>query len=196
MTERLHFHFSLSCIGEGNGSPLQCSCLENPRDGGAWWAAIYGVTQSQTRLKPLSSSSYGKIHAYELSYCKLSKMRTCTCMSNHMLVHMSGMHCHVCILYKGLCLCILLYCIEYSSMVSLFQAQNVQKQAWKLILSKSTRIWRPRERTKGRNNWRMEEIHNSGNGEGIFFTWGVTVRFEAQDLNVEQTWSLQQLFSM
>ena len=51
MTERLHFHFSLSCIGEGNGNPLQNSCLENPRDGGAWWAAIYGVTQSQTRLK-------------------------------------------------------------------------------------------------------------------------------------------------
>ena len=56
-TEWLHFHFSLSCIGEGNGNPLQCSCLENPRDGGAWWAAIYGVTQSQTRLKRLSSSS-------------------------------------------------------------------------------------------------------------------------------------------
>ena len=57
MTERLHFHFSLSCIGEGNGNPLQCSCLENPRDGGAWWAAISGVAQSQTRLKRLSSSS-------------------------------------------------------------------------------------------------------------------------------------------
>ena len=57
MTERLHFHFSLSCIGEGNGNPLQWSCLENPRDGGAWWAAIYGVTQSRTRLKWLSSSS-------------------------------------------------------------------------------------------------------------------------------------------
>ena len=56
-TERLHFHFSLSCIGEGNGSPLQCSCLENPRDGGAWWAAVYGVAQRQTRLKRLSSSS-------------------------------------------------------------------------------------------------------------------------------------------
>ena len=56
-TERLHFHFSLSCIGEGNGTPLQCSCLENPRDGGAWWAAVYGVAQSQTRLKQLSSSS-------------------------------------------------------------------------------------------------------------------------------------------
>ena len=50
-TERLHFHVSLSCIGEGNGNPLQCSCLENPRDGGAWWAAICGVTQSRTRLK-------------------------------------------------------------------------------------------------------------------------------------------------
>ena len=55
-TERLHFHSSLSCIGEGNGNPLQCSYLENPRDGGAWWAAIYGVAQSQTRLKRLSSS--------------------------------------------------------------------------------------------------------------------------------------------
>ena len=46
--DQLHFHFSLSCIGEGNGNLLQCSCLENPRDGGAWWAAVYGVTQSQT----------------------------------------------------------------------------------------------------------------------------------------------------
>ena len=55
-TERLYFHFSLSCIGEGNGNPLQCSCLENPRDGGAWGAAVYGVAQSQTRLKRLSSS--------------------------------------------------------------------------------------------------------------------------------------------
>ena len=57
MTERLHFDFSLSCIGEGNGNPLQYSCLENPRDGGAWWAAVYGVAQSRTRLKRLSSSS-------------------------------------------------------------------------------------------------------------------------------------------
>ena len=57
MTERLHFHFSLSCAGEGNGNPLQCSCLENPRDKGTWWAAFYGVTQSWTRLKRLSSSS-------------------------------------------------------------------------------------------------------------------------------------------
>ena len=57
MTERFHFHFSLSCIGEGNGNPLQCSCLENPRDREAWWAAVYGVAQSRTRLKWLSSSS-------------------------------------------------------------------------------------------------------------------------------------------
>ena len=56
-TERLHFELSLSCIGEGNGNPLQCSCLENPRDGGAWWAAVYGIAQSRTRLKRLSSSS-------------------------------------------------------------------------------------------------------------------------------------------
>ena len=56
-TERLHFHFSLSCIREGSGNPLQCSCLENPRDGGAWWAAVYGVAQSRTRLKRLSSNS-------------------------------------------------------------------------------------------------------------------------------------------
>ena len=56
-TQRLHFDFSLSCTSEGNGNPLQCSCLENPRDGGAWWVAIYGVTQSRTRLKWLSSIS-------------------------------------------------------------------------------------------------------------------------------------------
>ena len=55
-TERLYFHFSLSCIGEGNGNPLQCSCLENPRDRRAWWAAVSGATQSRTRLKRLSSS--------------------------------------------------------------------------------------------------------------------------------------------
>ena len=60
MTERLHFHFSLSCFGEANGNPLQCSCLENPRDGGAWWAAVSGVAQSRIRLKRLSSSSKGE----------------------------------------------------------------------------------------------------------------------------------------
>ena len=55
--ERLHFHFSLSCTGEGNGNPLQCSCLENPRNGGAWWAAVYGVAQCRTRLKQLTISN-------------------------------------------------------------------------------------------------------------------------------------------
>ena len=57
MTELLHFQFSLSCIEEGNGNLLQCSCLESPRDGGAWWAAVYGIAQSRTQLKRLSSSS-------------------------------------------------------------------------------------------------------------------------------------------
>ena len=65
-TEQLHFHFSLSCIGEGNGNPLQCSCLENPRDGGAWWATVYGVAQSQTGLKWLSSSSSRIIKYFSL----------------------------------------------------------------------------------------------------------------------------------
>ena len=67
-TERLHFHFSLSCIGEGNGNPLQCSCLENPRDGGAWWAAIYGVAQSRTRLKRLSGGSSSIYPMYTYIY--------------------------------------------------------------------------------------------------------------------------------
>ena len=70
MTERLHFHFSLSCIGEGNGNPLQCSCLENPRDGGAWWAAVYGVAQSRTRLKWLSSNS-------SIASCDIDQVETC-----------------------------------------------------------------------------------------------------------------------
>ena len=61
-TERLHFHFLLSCIGEGNGNPLQCSCLENPRDGEAWWAAVYGVAQSRTQLKWLSSRRVTKVY--------------------------------------------------------------------------------------------------------------------------------------
>ena len=66
-TERLQFHFSLSCIGEGNGNPLQCSCLEDPRDGGAWWADVYGDAQSRTRLKRLSSSSNDntRFHMYK-----------------------------------------------------------------------------------------------------------------------------------
>ena len=68
-TEQLHFHFSLSCIGEGNGNPLQCSCLENPRDRGAWWAAIYGVTQSRTQLTWLSSNLKKKKSKYPKMVC-------------------------------------------------------------------------------------------------------------------------------
>ena len=79
-TERLHFHFSLSHIGEGNGNPLQCSGLENPRDGGAWWAAVYGVAQSRTRLKRLSSSrvSVGNdfLHYYELKFKHLISLNS------------------------------------------------------------------------------------------------------------------------
>ena len=72
-TERLHFDFSLLCIGEGNGNPLQCSCLENPRDGGAWWAAVYGVAQSRTRLKRLSSSSSIPLHHCTILYYRTVK---------------------------------------------------------------------------------------------------------------------------
>ena len=77
MTERLHFHFSLSCIGEGNGNPLQCSCLENPRDRGAWWAAVSGVAQSRNRLKRLAAavaagSSSRRIGFLELGHSRAS----------------------------------------------------------------------------------------------------------------------------
>ena len=79
-TERVHFHFSLSCIGEGNGNPLQCSCLENPRDGGAWWAAIYGFTRSWTRLKQLSSSSRNSSSSRQtLGFTGSSAGRESTC---------------------------------------------------------------------------------------------------------------------
>ena len=71
-TERLHFHLSLSCIGEGNGNPLQCSCLENPRDGGAWWATVFGVSLSWTRLKRLSSSSRGFFYICVTQSCFFS----------------------------------------------------------------------------------------------------------------------------
>ena len=79
-TERLHFHLSLSCIGEGNGNPLQCSGLENPRVGGAWWAAVYGVAQSRTRLKRLSSSSSSSaryiLHFKQITYKQNAGRRT------------------------------------------------------------------------------------------------------------------------
>ena len=78
MTERLHFHFSRSCIGEGNGNPLQCSCLENPRDGGASWAAVYGVAQSRTRLKRLSSSNSRADNYWEHLYNLGKKQQSCS----------------------------------------------------------------------------------------------------------------------
>ena len=70
MTERLHFHFSLSCIGEGNGNPLQCSCLENPRERGVWWTAVYGVAQSRTRLKHLAAAAGQTLAAFSKDCAK------------------------------------------------------------------------------------------------------------------------------
>ena len=78
-TEWLSFHFSPSCIGEGNGNPLQCSCLENPRDGGAWWASVYRVTQSQTWLKWLSSSSNLFFVSTDLPICLSYKWNLTIC---------------------------------------------------------------------------------------------------------------------
>ena len=95
MTERLHFHFPLSCIGKGNGNPLQCSCLENPRDGGAWWAAVYGVTQSRTRLKRLSSSS--SIKAISMIFVFISL--TYFVKYDNLRVHPCGLKWHYFILF-------------------------------------------------------------------------------------------------
>ena len=97
MTERLPFHFSLSCIGEGNGNPLQCSCLENPRDGGAWWASVYGVAQSRTRLRRLSSSMskfksiriYVHLNIYILPYYRQTD-RQMTHTEKHTFHHLLG----------------------------------------------------------------------------------------------------------
>ena len=128
-TERLPFHFSLSCIGEGNGNPLQCSCLENPRDGGAWWAAVYGVTQSQTRLKWLSSSSilqwkfltfsvtylfrilYLRVFFFFLFFCLLSFWYHC----NHKLLSASSLHFgiyHSCLWTYDIVLCFCTYIFD------------------------------------------------------------------------------------
>ena len=77
-TERLQFDFSLLCTGEGNGNPLQCSCLENPRDGGAWWTAISGVTQSRTQLKRLSSSGQPEVGKMNVRVCVCVCVCGCT----------------------------------------------------------------------------------------------------------------------
>ena len=95
MAERLHFHFSLSCIREGNGTPLQCSCLENPRDGGAWWAAVYGVTQSRTRLKWHSSSS-SRSHSKVSNSVGISGPQELAFLTNFQEIQKSGLqepHC-------------------------------------------------------------------------------------------------------
>ena len=86
MTEQLHFHFSLWCTGEGNGNPLQCSCLENPRDGGAWWAAVYGIAQSWTLLKRLSSSRVGQevegvFHSHSVMFNSFATPQTVACQA-------------------------------------------------------------------------------------------------------------------
>ena len=98
-TERLHFHFSLSCTGEGNGNPLQCSCLENPRDGGAWWAAVYGVAQSQTRLKQLSSSSAAAW--WQRSHLPWSPVCSCSCHDVQQVAVLYGGVLHVWINSSG-----------------------------------------------------------------------------------------------
>ena len=85
-TEQLHFHFSLSWFGERNGNPLRCSCLENPRDGGAWWAAVYGVAQSRTRLKRLSSSSSRILFSTSYKAIKTPLLRT-VCKFNSIFIN-------------------------------------------------------------------------------------------------------------
>ena len=81
------YHFSLSCIGEGNDNPLQCSCLENPRDGGAWWAAVYGVAQNRTWLKRLSSSSSRKwLHNFSLFLSMCTEHTKCVATSYRVVI--------------------------------------------------------------------------------------------------------------
>ena len=94
MTERIHFHFSLSCTGEGNDDPLQCSCLEDPGDGGAWWAAVHGVAQSRTCLKQLSSSSSSSSRGllYSCSAC-VSQCAGCSLQSTGSRAHEAWLLC-------------------------------------------------------------------------------------------------------
>ena len=112
MTEWLHFHFSLSYIGEGNGNPLQYSCLENPMDG-AWWAAIYGVAQSRTRLKGLSSNS-------SIASCNIDQVETCavypTSLGTSLVLNCTG-SCLVCQPSVG--------CILRRSIVSWWQQSGI-----------------------------------------------------------------------
>ena len=91
-TEQLHFHFSLSCTGEGNGNPLQCSCLENPRDGGAWWAAVYGVAQGWTRLKRLNSISSSRYCEAEMNINGILRYLQLKCYETMCAISVSDGH--------------------------------------------------------------------------------------------------------
>ena len=120
-TERLRFHFSLWCIGEGNGNPLQCSCLENPRDSGAWWAAVYRVAQSQTRLKWLSSSNpLGQIILLPILQMKSWRLEVLsTCSKPHYL-----------------------YELYFITIAFKFLVTNkIICWGWKLEVSKSSKSW-------------------------------------------------------
>ena len=115
MTERLHFHFSLSRVGEGNGNPLQCSCLENPRDGGAWWAAIYGVAQSWTWLKWLINFTYIDTYSSANNYTSSSN-------SKIVLVHKDRSSLNNLLLFPFIWLC------QVASVIS----DSVQPHRWQL----------------------------------------------------------------
>ena len=110
MTEWLHFHFSLSCIGEGNGNPLQCSCLENPRNGASWWAAIYGVAQSRIRLKWLSSNVYN--WKYEIMLSRITHVHT-----------------------KSIAVIFLsLHCGQYLTLANFLTFANLIEEGWYLVM--------------------------------------------------------------
>ena len=104
MTEQLHFHFSLSCIGEGNDNPLQCSCLENPRDGGARWAAVYEVARSRTRLKQqqqlAAAATYSIVYVNHMFFIHLSTDGYKSCFHISTIINSTAinMQVHICFL--------------------------------------------------------------------------------------------------
>ena len=142
VTEQLHFHFSLSCIGEGNGNPLQCSSLENLRDGGAWWAAVYGVAQSQTQLKWLSSSyqlpiiQHPSIYSLAKPFMLSFKCKVCTSEAQYR--------------YKYSCFC--LYFLE-NSLVEMHSSNGKSPANMS---------------TKSGNHWAMTAVAWLGGGRRLF----------------------------